>query len=160
MQLKEKIISYLNYKFQVRQVPNKRPIKLYILSYLASHFEDKEYKETEVNDVIDDYLETRDHATLRRELFTHYYINRSIDGRTYYIEEKLVFTKLLDEFYHLSLSECNKVDANTFDIQADMGSYTLKLVDETTSLDNVVLTTDGKQVSLDLRNRRCVLIKQ
>jgi len=57
-----------------------------MLQYLASKFEaGKKYSETEVNDILNEYHSFNDPATLRRLMFGKRFINRTIDGRQYWL---------------------------------------------------------------------------
>lgn len=46
----------------------------------------KKYSEIEVNNIIKSKIECRDHVTLRRDLVDSHYLNRSSDGKEYWIE--------------------------------------------------------------------------
>lgn len=73
---------------KVKIWPSKKQAKLAVLEYLASKFEDaKIYSEAEVNEIIDKYQTFSDHATLRRELYDHYFLNRDLDGAHYWKEK-------------------------------------------------------------------------
>lgn len=57
-----------------------------LLQYLASKFEEgKKYSEQEVNDVLNKYHSFNDPAILRRLMFGSRLINRTVDGRQYWL---------------------------------------------------------------------------
>ena len=67
--------------------PKKKAEKLEVLKYIQSKFEKGiEYKEIEVNQIIKKYHSFGDYALLRRELYDNCLINRTIDGRKYWVE--------------------------------------------------------------------------
>lgn len=70
---------------KVKIWPAKRQMRLAILGYLASKFdENKEYSEKEVNEIIDQFQTFSDHATIRRELFDNGFLNRDPYGIKYW----------------------------------------------------------------------------
>lgn len=74
---------------KVKVWPAKKQAKLLVLEYLASKFEEgKKYTEKEVNEIIDQHQTFSDHATLRRELYDNYFLNRDPSGITYWKEVK------------------------------------------------------------------------
>ena len=57
-----------------------------MLQYLASKFEaSKKHSEKEVNDILNEHHSFNDPATLRRLMFGSQLINRTLDGRQYYL---------------------------------------------------------------------------
>ena len=57
--------------------------------YLNTKFEEgKEYSEKEVNELIDKWHNFKDYALLRREMFDHYLLERTKDGKKYWIENR------------------------------------------------------------------------
>ncbi len=57
-----------------------------MLQYLASKFEaGKIYSEKEVNDILNEHHSFNDPATLRRLMFGSRLINRTVDGRQYWL---------------------------------------------------------------------------
>lgn len=57
-----------------------------MLQYLASKFKaGKKYSEQEVNDILNDHHNFNDPATLRRLMFGKRLINRTVDGRQYWL---------------------------------------------------------------------------
>lgn len=68
--------------------PGKRQKKkqALILEYLAAKFEKgKKYTEKEVNTILNDHHSFNDPATLRRLMFGKQLINRTVDGRAYWL---------------------------------------------------------------------------
>ena len=49
----------------------------------------REYTESEINDVIDDWTAYHDPATLRRELYNCGLLNRTADGRKYWLSDEI-----------------------------------------------------------------------
>ncbi len=79
---------FLNEVLRLKAIPAKSRKKLTALYYLAGKFEiGRQYTESEVNDILDDWTEFHDPATLRRELFNKRLLNRTPDGRTYWKED-------------------------------------------------------------------------
>lgn len=80
--------AFLNADMRLKAIPAKSRKKLTALHYLAEKFEaDRQYTESEVNDILDDWTEFHDPATLRRELFNKCLLNRTPDCRAYWKEE-------------------------------------------------------------------------
>ena len=68
--------------------PSKRKMKLYALIYLAGKFEPEvTYTEKEINDILNQWHTFCDPATLRRELYTHRFLDRNQNGTEYFMEE-------------------------------------------------------------------------
>ena len=58
--------------------------------YLAGQLEaEKVYSEAEINTLLDEWTIFHDPATLRRELFNHFLLNRTADGRQYWRAEEI-----------------------------------------------------------------------
>lgn len=80
--------NFLDEKGCLTAFPSKRKMKLYALVYLAKKFEaERIYTEKEVNELLSLWHTFGDPATLRRELYTHRFLNRSADGREYSLEK-------------------------------------------------------------------------
>ena len=63
-------------------------MKLYALIYLAEKIEkDRAYTEKEINEILNCWHTFNDPATLRRELYTHKFLDRNKDGTGYFKEE-------------------------------------------------------------------------
>ncbi|NMB65952.1 MAG: DUF2087 domain-containing protein [Spirochaetes bacterium] len=68
--------------------PKKKEEKLEVLHYIQSKFEKgHDYTEAEVNAIIMNYHSFGDYALLRRELYDNYLLNRTADGKKYWVEE-------------------------------------------------------------------------
>lgn len=68
--------------------PGKRQKKKQdiMLSFLATKFEvGKKYTEMEVNEILNQYHSFNDPATLRRLMFGKGLLNRTIDGKSYWL---------------------------------------------------------------------------
>ena len=57
-----------------------------MLEYLAEKFDStKQYSEKEVNEILNQYHSFNDPATLRRMMFSSKLINRTLDGKAYWL---------------------------------------------------------------------------
>ncbi len=57
-----------------------------MLRWLSEKFEtNRKYSEMEVNAVLNEYHSFNDPATLRRLMFGHRFLNRTLDGRSYWV---------------------------------------------------------------------------
>lgn len=90
MDLKTKLVNFLDSSGRLIAFPAKRKMKLYALAYLADKFEsEKAYTEKEVNALLEQWHTFGDPATLRRELYNNRFLNR--DSRcTEYTLEKVI----------------------------------------------------------------------
>ncbi len=71
--------------------PKKKLEKEAVLKYLHTKFEvGKTYTEQEVNTIITKWHLFSDYALLRRELFNHYLLERTPDGRQYWVCESAI----------------------------------------------------------------------
>ncbi|HQO09098.1 MAG TPA: DUF2087 domain-containing protein [Clostridiales bacterium] len=69
--------------------PSKKPEKDAVLQYFIGKFEaGKDYTEMEVNTIIKSWHTFSDHTMIRRELVSAKLINRTADGKRYWIEVK------------------------------------------------------------------------
>ena len=75
---------FLNEQGQLISLPAKNKKKLLAIWYLAERIPARRtFTEAEINDAIDDQTTFRDHATLRRELYNKYLLDREADGSRY-----------------------------------------------------------------------------
>lgn len=75
---------------RLTKYPSKRPKQLAALCLLAGKLEKgKIYTERELNDALNEWHTFRDPATLRRELYDRFLINRAPDGSSYSVAEPL-----------------------------------------------------------------------
>ena len=66
--------------------PSKPTEQLEVYKIMQKWFEkDKKYTEPQVNEIIKQRIECRDHATLRRDLVDNGLLNRSADGKEYWV---------------------------------------------------------------------------
>ena len=80
--------SFLDENGRLTAYPSKRKMKLYAMIYLAEKIEkDRIYSEKEINALLNEWHTFGDPATLRRELYTHKFLDRSKDGTEYFMEE-------------------------------------------------------------------------
>lgn len=85
---KKEIRGYLDDQGRVIQMPSKRKKKILVLVYLADQIpDDREYTEQEFNELLNELHTFGDAATLRRELFDHYLIDRSPLGDHYSVKK-------------------------------------------------------------------------
>ena len=86
--MKEILKSFIDEKGRLTAYPSKRKMKLYALLYIAEKIErDRIYTEKEINAVLNEWHTFCDPATLRRELYTHRFLDRDSYGREYRMEE-------------------------------------------------------------------------
>ena len=79
--------SFLDDTGRVIRWPKKKADQLEVLKYLRTKFEGgKKYSEKEVNALLDAWHIFGDRALLRRMLFDLYLLERTPDGREYWIE--------------------------------------------------------------------------
>ena len=80
--------NYLDEQGKFVRFPGKRQKKkqALMLQFLAEKFEPgKKYTEKEVNEILNQYHSFEDPATLRRLMFGKGLINRTLDGRAYWL---------------------------------------------------------------------------
>lgn len=90
MSLIDTLAGYLDENGKFDQFPGKRQKnkQAAMLIYLASKFvSGKSYTEAEVNELLNEHHSFNDPATLRRLMFGSKLINRTIDGRSYWLTE-------------------------------------------------------------------------
>lgn len=84
--MNEKIKRFLDADGRLVLFPAKRKMKICVLFYLAQKFKpQKQYTEREVNDLLLRWHTFGDPATLRRELYDYRFLDRSADGRSYWL---------------------------------------------------------------------------
>lgn len=80
--------GYLDAQGKFDRLPGKRQKKkqFTMLQYLAEKFEaGKKYTEMEVNEILNQYHSFNDPATLRRLMFGSRLMNRTLDGKSYWL---------------------------------------------------------------------------
>ena len=92
--------SFLNAEGKLVALPAKKRKKLPALYFLSTKFEpNRDYTESEVNDILDSATAFHDPATLRRELYDHHLLNRTPDCRVYQKEtEPLTLSKFISKY--------------------------------------------------------------
>lgn len=71
---------------KVKRWPKKGHEKQFVLEYLQSKFTPgTRYAEKDVNAILKEWHQFDDHALLRREMFERGLVNRTRDGREYWI---------------------------------------------------------------------------
>ena len=85
----QELKSFLSENGQLTVLPAKYKKKLIAYYYLATKMEvGKQYTESEINDILDEWTEFHDPATLRRELYNLHLLNRTNDCKSYWKEEE------------------------------------------------------------------------
>lgn len=99
--MESKIINgYLDENGRITQLPSKKKKKLYVLSYLADRIpEEQEFTEKEFNELLDNLHTFGDAATLRREMFNFFLINRNQNGSLYKVNKDRLSAEALVEKY-------------------------------------------------------------
>ena len=80
--------GYITEDGKFDRMPGKRQKKklAVMLQYLAKQFESgKQYSEMEVNEILNKHHSFKDPATYRRLMFGSGLINRTLDGKTYWL---------------------------------------------------------------------------
>lgn len=84
MEIYKDIQPFLDENGRLTSFPTKKRKQLTALYYLAEKFESQQdYTEKEVNTLINTWTCFKDPATLRRELFNKYLLDREADGSRY-----------------------------------------------------------------------------
>ncbi len=79
---------FLDERGRLTALPVKQGKKQLAIAYLAEKFEaGKRYSEKEVNALLGEWHTFGDPATLRRELYNRYFLNREPDGSAYWLEK-------------------------------------------------------------------------
>ena len=84
------LTPFLDEAGRLRAFPAKRRKALLALWYLAGKIEaGRQYTEPEINLLLEEWTCFHDPATLRRELYHHFLLNRTPDGRRYWRTDAL-----------------------------------------------------------------------
>ncbi|MEI6100377.1 MAG: DUF2087 domain-containing protein [Eubacteriales bacterium] len=84
---KVKFKAFLDEDGKIVQIPVPLQKKLCVLSYLAEKFEaDKQYREKEVNGIIQEWHTFNDYFILRRLLVDYGFLCRRTDGSAYWVQ--------------------------------------------------------------------------
>lgn len=85
----ENLTIFLDPQGKVLRWPKKKADQLMVLKYIQSKFDkNKRYTEKEVNGIILCWHSFNDYALLRRELYDHFLLNRTPDGKEYWVDEE------------------------------------------------------------------------
>ncbi len=96
----EMIKGFIDPEGRVTAFPSKRKKKLRVLLYLSRKFQPgRVYTEKEVNELLGQWHTFGDPATLRRELYDHWLIDRDQKGAEYRLSEKQPTIEELEEKY-------------------------------------------------------------
>lgn len=78
--------NFLDAQGRLKQWPVKRALQRAAVAYLIAKFErSRRYSEPEVNDILDTWAPFRDAALLRRTLIEEHLLERTADGREYWL---------------------------------------------------------------------------
>ena len=92
--------NFLDEEGRLTAYPSKRKMKLYALIYISEKIEKgRIYTEKEINAVLNKWHTFGDPATLRRELYTHRFLDRDSYGKEYKMEEHQPTIEELEERY-------------------------------------------------------------
>lgn len=98
--MKEILKNFLDSDGRLTAYPSKRKMKLYALIYIADRIEKgRIFTEKEINAVLNSLHTFDDPATLRRELYTHRFLNRDSYGKEYKMEEHQPTIEELEKRY-------------------------------------------------------------
>ncbi|ABX43517.1 DUF2087 domain-containing protein [Lachnoclostridium phytofermentans] len=91
-QQEEKVLvllkNLMNKENHLIEYPAKRKLKNAALFWISKEFESgREYKEKEMNEIINSVCCFKDAALIRRELYNFRFINRTENGSAYWLEE-------------------------------------------------------------------------
>lgn len=79
---------FLDSEGRLIALPAKQGKKQLAIAYLAEKFESgRNYTEKEVNALLEQWHTFHDPATLRRELYDRFFLNREADGSAYWRED-------------------------------------------------------------------------
>lgn len=79
------INSFLDNAGRLVSFPAKHKKKLKVIWYLAGKIEaERQYSESEINDLLDEWTVFKDHATVRREFYNKMLLNRTNDCSRYW----------------------------------------------------------------------------
>ena len=90
--MEEWLKNYLDEEGKVTSYPSKRKLKIATMFYIAETLKKnalprKRYTEREMNEAINSVCLFHDAALLRREMYNYRFINRTNDGKEYWLEE-------------------------------------------------------------------------
>lgn len=86
--IRHELKSFIDEDGRITALPVKYKKRLIIYYYLAAKIEaGKQYTESQINDILDDWTTFHDPATLRRGLFTHSLLGRTEDCSAYWKRE-------------------------------------------------------------------------
>lgn len=102
-------------KGKLVRLPSKKKKKIFALVWLTEHIPSKRiYTEKEFNELLKQLHTFEDPATLRRELYDHYLINRSQNGEEYCLNpDRPSLEELLEEY--CGLNDVEKTAVNDKD---------------------------------------------
>jgi hypothetical protein len=85
-EMKIEIRHFLDDSGKIRQYPSKRKQQIICMLYLAYKFDaDKKYKESEINDILDQWATFNDRAMLRRDMINTRILGRKTDCSEYWV---------------------------------------------------------------------------
>lgn len=85
---RKKLEHYYSEDGKLTRYPSKRPMRIIALIKIAEQFEaGKQYREKEVNGIIQSAIAFQDIELIRRELYEYKFLGRQRDGSSYWLEE-------------------------------------------------------------------------
>jgi hypothetical protein len=85
----KEIENYLDDHGRIKQWPSKMAMKLKVLAYLSTKFDNEvQYTETEVNEILKKWHTFNDYFILRRGLIDVGWLKRQLDGSRYWKNPK------------------------------------------------------------------------
>lgn len=95
-QLEQEIKQYLNEEGKLTQLPKKRMNKVRVLMFIVTKFEpDKKYDYLQINAILNAWHTFNDPFTLRRDLVDFGFLERTRDGKEYWVAQP---QPTIDEF--------------------------------------------------------------
>ncbi len=90
MDIINELKPFLNENMQLTALPSKHKKQLVAYYYLATKLDaQQKYTEKEINELLNTWAVFGDPATLRREMFNKYLLNRTDDCRCYWKKENI-----------------------------------------------------------------------
>lgn len=94
------ISGFINAEGKLTSLPSKKKKKLLALTWLAEQIPaDREYSEKEFSDLLRTLHTFGDPATLRRELYDYFLIDRDLNGQRYCLNPERPSAEVLIEKY-------------------------------------------------------------
>jgi len=83
--MEKEIENYLDDQGRIKQWPSKMAMKIKVLTYLSTKFDDEvQYTESEINEILKKWHTFNDYFILRRGLIDVGLLKRQLDGSRYW----------------------------------------------------------------------------